>query len=128
MNKGQVSLEYMMTYGIVIAIVVIAVAALYSFGVFGEPPIPETEYLMTDEEIQKEMCSTLCNNIGEDFNYYGVGLNKDLADKKNNYKGKYECYCSRTYLTGDENNTYEVIQVRNYGTLLDVVKIENDTE
>ena len=33
-NKGQVSLEYLMTYGIAIAIVVIAVAALYSMGVF----------------------------------------------------------------------------------------------
>jgi len=32
--KGQVSLEYLMTYGIAIAIVVIAVAALYSMGVF----------------------------------------------------------------------------------------------
>ncbi len=34
MTKGQVSLEYLMTYGIAIAIVVIAVAALYSMGVF----------------------------------------------------------------------------------------------
>ena len=34
MVKGQVSLEYLMTYGIAIAIVVIAVAALYSMGVF----------------------------------------------------------------------------------------------
>lgn len=34
MNKGQVSLEYLMTYGIVIAIVVLAVVALYSMGVF----------------------------------------------------------------------------------------------
>jgi uncharacterized protein (UPF0333 family) len=33
-SKGQVSLEYLMTYGIAIAIVVIAVAALYSMGVF----------------------------------------------------------------------------------------------
>ncbi len=33
-QKGQVSLEYLMTYGIAIAIVVIAVAALYSMGVF----------------------------------------------------------------------------------------------
>jgi len=33
-KKGQVSLEYLMTYGIAIAIVVIAVAALYSMGVF----------------------------------------------------------------------------------------------
>jgi len=34
MVKGQVALEYLMTYGIAIAIVVIAVAALYSMGVF----------------------------------------------------------------------------------------------
>ena len=34
LKKGQVSLEYLMTYGIAIAIVVIAVAALYSMGVF----------------------------------------------------------------------------------------------
>ena len=34
MQKGQVSLEYLMTYGIAIAIVVIAIAALYSMGVF----------------------------------------------------------------------------------------------
>ncbi len=34
MTKGQVSLEYLMTYGIAIAIVVIAVGALYSMGVF----------------------------------------------------------------------------------------------
>ena len=33
-RKGQVSLEYLMTYGIAIAIVVIAIAALYSMGVF----------------------------------------------------------------------------------------------
>ena len=33
-KKGQVSLEYLMTYGIAIAIVVIAIAALYSMGVF----------------------------------------------------------------------------------------------
>ncbi len=33
-QKGQVSLEYLMTYGIAISIVVIAVAALYSMGVF----------------------------------------------------------------------------------------------
>ena len=33
-KRGQVSLEYLMTYGIAIAIVVIAVAALYSMGVF----------------------------------------------------------------------------------------------
>jgi uncharacterized protein (UPF0333 family) len=33
-SKGQVSLEYLMTYGIAIAIVVIAVAALYSMNVF----------------------------------------------------------------------------------------------
>ena len=32
--RGQVSLEYLMTYGIAIAIVVIAIAALYSMGVF----------------------------------------------------------------------------------------------
>lgn len=34
LSKGQVSLEYLMTYGIAIAIVVIAVAALYSMNVF----------------------------------------------------------------------------------------------
>ncbi|HIE41339.1 MAG TPA: hypothetical protein EYP80_01615 [Candidatus Aenigmarchaeota archaeon] len=34
LRKGQVSLEYLMTYGIAIAIVVIAIAALYSMGVF----------------------------------------------------------------------------------------------
>ena len=34
LSKGQVSLEYLMTYGIAIAIVVIAVAALYTMGVF----------------------------------------------------------------------------------------------
>ena len=33
-RRGQVSLEYLMTYGIAIAIVVIAIAALYSMGVF----------------------------------------------------------------------------------------------
>ncbi len=34
MAKGQVSLEYLMTYGIAIAIIVIAVGALYSMGAF----------------------------------------------------------------------------------------------
>ncbi|OYT43034.1 MAG: hypothetical protein B6U88_02030 [Candidatus Aenigmarchaeota archaeon ex4484_56] len=34
MIKGQASLEYLMTYGIAIAIVVVAIAALYSMGVF----------------------------------------------------------------------------------------------
>ena len=33
-RRGQDSLEYLMTYGIAIAIVVIAIAALYSMGVF----------------------------------------------------------------------------------------------
>ena len=115
MSKRQVPLEYLMTYGIVIAIVVIAVAALYSMGVF------DVSNTTSDEEIQKEMCFTLCNNIGEDFNYYGVGYNEGLKD--------WSCYCSRTYIVAGINETdYKITVVNNYGTLLDVVKIENESE
>lgn len=125
MNKGQVSHDYLMIYGVAVAVIVIAVAALYSMGVFDVSN--ESIYILSDEDWQKEMCSTLCNNIGEDFNYYGVGLNKNLADNRNNYKGEYECYCSRTYLTGDENNTFKIVVVNNYGYILEVVKI-NESE
>ena len=42
MRKGQAAMEYLMTYGWAILIVVVVVAALYAMGVFkvGAPPVP----------------------------------------------------------------------------------------
>lgn len=42
MKKGQAAMEYLMTYGWAILIVIVVVAALYAMGVFriGAPPVP----------------------------------------------------------------------------------------
>ena len=36
-NKGQSALEYLMTYGWALVVIVIVIAALFAFGVFNTP-------------------------------------------------------------------------------------------
>lgn len=82
MVKGQVSLEYLMTYGIAIAIVVIAVAALYSMGAFsgGGTTIPP------------------CSNCFSDFNYQAHTMSGSdfILEIQNSVSGLESVNCSTT--------------------------------
>jgi hypothetical protein len=76
LTKGQSSLEYLMIYGISIAIVVIAVAALYSLGVFSNHP-----------KIQNETIIQECNSVCQSLNFSG-------SLDASNYNNDIFCSCS----------------------------------
>ena len=72
--------------------------------------------LPSDEYIQSEFCSKLCNNMGNQFSYYGVAYNSDIKN--------YQCYCTRKYyVPGVDNTSYYIEQTVNYGVLLNVTQV-----
>lgn len=50
--KAQTAMEYLITYGWAILIVILVVAALYTMGVFGFP-----------DETTRELCQNWCKNV-----------------------------------------------------------------
>jgi uncharacterized protein (UPF0333 family) len=113
MVKGQVSLEYLMTYGIAIAIVVIAVAALYSMGVFsgGGTTVPP------------------CSNCFGEFNYQAHTMSGDnfILEIQN---GVYElenvsCSCGE-YNCSINGNTSEIKPSTNFQITLKNVTTTTD--
>lgn len=70
--KGQTAMEYLMTYGWAILIIIVVIAALYSMGVFQTP-----------EESDVNICKDWCNDI----------QTEPQVDRKTAYIDNKGCVC-----------------------------------
>ena len=85
MRRGQTALEYLMTYGWALVVIVIVIAALYYFGVFS-PPVASTcvgftEFAYKDHALYANQDFQLQFLGGaQDVNVVGVSLDGSRTD------------------------------------------------
>jgi len=101
-KKGQNGLEYLMTYGWAIIIIIVVVGILFALGIFKT----QNYYKNSQKEIEhKYICEIVCGQRGYSFRG-DDSVNCDCIEKKcveilNNVTGKTDRYCS-----GERIETY----------------------
>ena len=81
MRKGQAAMEYLMTYGWAILIVVVVVAALYAMGVFkiGAPPVPCSPCFSYFAFVDYAGGTLLIRNGAQEVNITSITASPDAA-------------------------------------------------
>lgn len=75
MKKGQAALEFFMTYGWAILIILAAIGALWYYGIFAEWATSNTDF--SDDVTGEKYATYVCNNLDN-----GTAIFKSIVDTK----------------------------------------------